>query len=259
MLGRGSDDCHRLVYTIPQFLNIDSNEDDLKLRFILYGEIQDTLRIFQITGIGVYKGFDPKHVFRGDSLVLRLNSTNPIDSIDFPSTYEGFTYEPRKKDGPKAKVIDKYSDYFFGFSTPASCYGGGWNYDSRYAKSECRWLFDDQGIYVPFLSAEYENWKKNDHINVFLNERRNITSQSFKVLDIKGETVEFELVTKRNPTYTILLNLEQDLKAFQKFTLLVSNTIVDNVEDHDRYYEYPMNVGDKGSVGFGGKYNNLEE
>ena len=130
MLGRGPDDCHRLVYTIPRFLNIDSGEDDLKLRFILYGEVQDTLRIFQISGIGVYKGFNPRNVFRGDSLVLRLRGMNPIDSVDFPATPEGFTYEPQKNDGPKAKVIDKYSDYFFRFSTPASCYGGSWKYDS---------------------------------------------------------------------------------------------------------------------------------
>ena len=76
---------------------------------------------------------------------------------------------------------------------------------------------------------------------------------------MNGDSVKFELVTKLNPTYTILLNLERDLKAFQKFSLLISNTIIDKDEKHQKYYEYPMNVGDKASVGLGGKFNNLED
>ena len=263
MLGRGSEDCHRLVYTVPQILNIDASEQELKIRFVLFGEIRDTLMIFPIDGVTAFKGFNPNYVFRGDSLVLQIKATIPVDSIDFPTVPVGFESQPvhknPKKRIPVAKAINKDSDYFFRFSTPASCYGGGWNYDARYSTPECRWLFNEAGVYGPFVSAEYENWKKNDHINIFLNDRRTITKTAFQVLDSKGENVAFDLVTKRNPTYTILLNLERDLDAFQKLTLLVSNSIINEGEEHERYYEYPMNVGDKGTVGLGGKYNNLEE
>ncbi|MEZ4945660.1 MAG: hypothetical protein R2804_09040 [Cyclobacteriaceae bacterium] len=219
--------------------------------------------IFPIAGFSAFKGFDPKNVFRGDSLVLRIVGSTPIDSIDFPTIPAGFEPLPPHKKTKKrfsvAKDINKDSDYFFHFSTPASCYRGGWNYDSRYSQPESRWLFNEIGVYTSFVFAEYVNWKKNDHINVFLNERRTITDSAFQVLDHKGEKVSFELITKRNPTYTILLNLERDLGAFQKLTLLVSNSILKEGEKHKRYYRYPMNVGDKGTVGLGGKFNSLEK
>jgi hypothetical protein len=67
------------------------------------------------------------------------------------------------------------------------------------------------------------------------------------------------LVTKRNPTKTIALTLSRDLRPYEKFTLLVSDTIVQNKVIHETYFKYPMNVGSKGTVGLAGRYNFLEE
>lgn len=263
MAFRGPNDCHRLVYCFPQVLNLDSDEPELKVRFILLGEIQDTLRLFRISGMTVYKGFAEKDVFKGDSLVQRISGTTPIDSIDFPIIPDGFEFQPSqlkpKKLIPVANLIDKNSDYFFTFSTPESCYHGEWQYDARYSLPEHRWLFSEQGMFDPPLGASYENWRKNDHIEIILPERKQISEQSFKVLDSSGNTVSYELVTNRNPTYTILLNLERDLNAYDKFTLLISNTIIDATTEHSDFYSLPLNVGGKGTVGIGGKYNFLEK
>jgi hypothetical protein len=91
-----------------------------------------------------------------------------------------------------------------------------------------------------------------------LNERRSIDNNSFKIIDKNGDNIDYELVLKRNPTRTILLNLSRDLKQFEKFVVLISNRIIRGDKEHKSYYKYPMNAGIQSDVGMGGKYNNLE-
>lgn len=259
MMFRGPNDCHRPVYVIPKITSLDSKNDSLKIDFILFGVENDTMKLFSIAGISAWKGFNPKNVFAGDSLVLRITTDKSLDSISFPSKPIGFSNVVNKKDRPYAKVVDKNSDYTIYFNTPESCYQGEWHYDSRYGHEDYRWLFNSDKVYDPFLSASYENWSKKDYIEIYLKDRRVITDETFKVLDSNGIEVAFELVTKRNPTKTIALTLSRDLRPYEKFTLLVSDTIVQNKVTHETYFKYPMNVGSKGTVGLAGRYNFLEE
>lgn len=252
-----SDDCHQAVIVFPRIKSLDSKDDSLKIDFILFN--RDTSLIFPVTGLMVTKGFYPKNIFAGDSLVFRIENENGIDSISFPYIPDNFIEVSNKKDRPKTYNISKRGEYNFYFKTPLSCYGGHWYYDPRYGDKEYRWLFTKEGYYDPFLSIHYNEWVKEDCLEIFLKERRPIDKNSFKVLDPYGNNLDYELVIKRNPTWTILLNLSRDLKQFDKFVVLVSNTIIKGDKEHEFYFKYPMNVGLQGSIGMGGKYNNLEK
>jgi|SRR5687768_12402836 len=252
-----SDDCHQTVIVFPRIKSLDTKDDSLKIDFILFNK--DTSTIFPITGLMVTKGFYPKNIFAGDSLVFRIENEIGTDSISFPYIPDNFVEVSNRKDRPRTNNINRNGEYDFYFKTPLSCYGGHWYYDPRYGDGEYRWLFTKDGYYAPFLSIEYEQWAKNDHLQIFLNERRLIDNSSFKIIDKNGENVDYELVVKRNPTWTILLNLSRDLEQFEKFVVLVSNTIIKGDKEHSFYFKYPMNVGMHTGVGIGGKYNSLEK
>lgn len=252
-----SDNCHQAVIVVPRVKSLDSMDDSLKVDFILFN--RDTSKIFPVTGLMVTKGFYPKNIFAGDSLVFRIENEKGTDSIFFPYIPDNFIEVSTKKDRPKTNNINKHGEYDFYFKTPLSCYGGHWYYDPRYGDQEYRWLFTKNGYYNPFLSIEYVDWVKNDHLQIFLKERRLIDSNSFKIIDKNGDNVDYELVFKRNPTWTILLNLSRDFKPFDKFVVLVSNTIINGDKSHDFYFKYPINVGMQLGTGIGGKYNNLEK
>lgn len=205
------------------------------------------------------KGFNRKNIFAGDSLVFRIENEMGTDSIFFPYIPRDFVEVNNKKDRPKTSYINKTGEYDFYFKTPLSCYGGHWHYDPRYGDKEYRWLFTKDGYYAPPLSIHYEAWVKNDHLQIFLNERKFIDSNSFKIIDNDGANIDYELVIKRNPTWTILLKLSRDLKKFEKFVVLVSNTIIKGDKEHNSYYKFPMDAGMQSSVGMGGKYNDLEK
>lgn len=252
-----TDDCHQAVIVVPRIRSLDTKDDSLKVDFVLFNS--DSSTIFPITGLMVTKGFYSKNIFAGDSLVFRIETEIGTDSFSFPYIPKNFVEVSKKRDRPKANKINKNGEYDFYFKTPLSCYGGHWYYDPRYGDSEYRWLFTKDGYYAPFLSIDYQEWVKNDHLQIFLNERRTIDNNSFKIIDKNGDNIDYELVVKRNPTWTILLNLSRDLEQFEKFVVLVSNTIINGDKEHKSYYKYPMNVGMQSGVGMGGKYNNLEK
>lgn len=202
---------------------------------------------------------EERNVYAGDSLVFRIENQYGTDSISFPYIPDKFVEVSNKKDRPKTNNVNKHGEYNFYFKTPLSCYGGHWYYHPRYGSKECRWLFTKDGFYDPFLSIWYKEWVKEDCLQIFLKERRLIDNSSFKILDSNGDNLDYELVIKRNPTWTILLNLSRDLKQFDKFVVLVSNTIINGDKEHRFYYEYPMNVGRQGVVGVTGKYDDLEK
>jgi hypothetical protein len=251
-----SDDCHRAVTVIPIIKSLDSNNDSLKIDFVLFDS--DTTNIFPITGLMATKGINPKNFYAGDSLVFRIENASGVDSISFPQYPTSFIEKTTKKDRPRATYINKQGEYDFYFKTPMSCYGGHWHYDPRFGDKEFRWLFTKDGYYKPVLEISYNEWVKNDHLEIFLNERRLIDETSFKILDVNGHYVDFELVTKKNPTRTIILNLSRDFKQSDKLIVLVSSTIIKGDVVHESFFKYPLDVRLTGSVGFGGKYNNLE-
>jgi hypothetical protein len=252
-----SEECVRTVYVRPRILSLDAADDSLKIDFSIFD--RDTGQQFRITGFKVTKGFNPKKLDAGDSSVFLVENDSGIDSISFPHIPTNFIEIKKKRDRPKATSLTKKSDYEFQFKTPSSCLGGHWTYDSRFGDQSSRWLFTKDGYFDPFMDIQYMHWQGGDWLKIFLKERRSIDKESFKVLDSKGNEVPSSFVIGRNPTCTIALDLVQELKSYEKFEVLISNTIINGSEKHETYYRYPLKVGWLSGRMFGVRHMGLEK
>ena len=233
--------CSELITVLVRIININSNDTELRLHF-------DFRRMY----CQEFSKVNRIEIYRNDTLICKLACKKEIgiSEWDFPSIPNDFKIDTSII-GSNIPEILKTQNVRFVFAGGIKYPGyGSWNYQSKFSKSQYRWMFDENGTQNVIIDCYYEPWIGKDIIKIESTKDFQVIGSHFILKNAKGELIDFKIKYKGNPTNKIALVLNHSLKTGEILNLYFQ-------VDSTRKYEEKIIVPDKAIIGIAGKYNDL--